>query len=234
MSGPEARTIATWQAPLEGGKTSDELLFTFDRARERRVLVLPALFDEANKMRRFTVQMMHALKQKGMDSFLPDLPGCNESLEPLEVQTLGSWRSVAEAAVEAFDITDVLAIRGGALLAPQSLSGWHFAPHSGPKLLRSMIRARIIAAREAGREESSESLVEQGRKQGLMLGGWHIGATMFQELETAEPVQTEDQIIVAQKDIGGRGLWLRAEPDDDYKASKALAALIAGQTEDSG
>jgi hypothetical protein len=204
-------------------------LFTFNRARERRVLVLPALFDEANKMRRFTVQAMHALKELGIDSFLPDLPGCNESLEPLEIQTLESWCGVVAAAVAAFDITDVLAIRGGTLLSPKSLPSWHLAPLSGPKLLRSMIRARTIAAREAGKEENSEALFAQGRNEGLMLAGWNIGATMFQELETAEPVEAENQTIVAQKDLGGRGLWLRAEPGDDYKASKALAAIVAGK-----
>ncbi|WP_298304876.1 hypothetical protein [uncultured Erythrobacter sp.] len=234
MSGSGARTIATWQAPLVCGGSSDELLFTFNRARERRVLVLPALFDEANKMRRFTVQMMHALKERGVDSFLPDLPGCNESLEPLELQTLESWRTVVEAAMEAFDITDVLTIRAGTLLSPPSLPTWHFAPLSGPKLLRAMIRARTIAAREAGHEESSEGLIELGRKEGLMLAGWHIGPKMFRELETAEPVQTDFQTVVTQKDLGGRGLWLRAEPDDDYKASKALAAIIAGELEDAG
>ncbi|MEO1221264.1 MAG: hypothetical protein AAFY42_07925 [Pseudomonadota bacterium] len=232
MDTPKPRTIATWRAPLEGDQFSEELLFTFNRARDRRVLVLPALFDEANKMRRFTVQAMHALKQLGIDSFLPDLPGCNESLEPLEAQTLESWRCVVAAAVEAFDITEVLAIRGGTLLSPQSLPNWHLAPVSGAKLLRAMIRARTIAARETGREESSEALLEQGRTEGLMLAGWNIGAEMFRELETAQPVEAENVTVVAQKDLGGRGLWLRAEPDDDYKASQALAAIVAGEAED--
>jgi len=232
MSVPGARTIATWQAPLEGGKTSDELLFCFDRARERRVLILPALFDEANKLRRFTVQMMREADAKGVDTFLPDLPGCNESLEPLEVQSLRRWRAAADAAVEAFGITHVLAIRGGTLHTPQALPGWQYAPLSGTKLLRAMIRARTIAAREAGREEASEALHKQGRTEGLMLAGWQISATMFSELETAEPIQSTDHTVVSQKDLGGRGLWLRAEPDEDDGASEALAALIAGDAGD--
>ena len=80
--------IATWRAPSLGGKSAEELLVSFDRGRARRVLVLPALFDEANKLRHFTVQIMRALDELGLDCFLPDLPGCSESLVPLEDQTL--------------------------------------------------------------------------------------------------------------------------------------------------
>ena len=62
--------------------------------------MLPAWFDEGNKLRHFTVEVMRRLDGAGIDSFLPDLPGCNESLAPLEQQTLESWRTeAAEAAL---------------------------------------------------------------------------------------------------------------------------------------
>lgn len=228
MTVSEARIIATWRAPLEGEITSEELLLSFDRARDRRVLVLPALFDEANKMRRFTVQTMRALDANGVDCFLPDLPGCNESLVRLEDQTLDSWRVAVADAVEAFSITHVLAIRGGALLAPATLSAWQYAPQSGAKILRGLIRARTIASKEAGREESAEQLLEEGRKQGLALAGWPIGAAMLREFERAEPVSAESHTIIAHKDIGSAALWLRAEPGEDDAGAEALAALISG------
>lgn len=200
----------------------------FDRGRAARVLVLPAWFDEANKLRRFTVEVMRRLDRAGIDCVLPDLPGCNESLAPLADQTLESWRDYAEAAVNALGATHVLTIRAGALIAPPGLPGWHYAAQSGEKLLRGMLRAQIITAREAGISETSETLMALGRAEGLVLGGWHLGATMLRALETAAPVLAVGQQAIAQADVGGPGLWLRAEPDDDSAQADALAAVISG------
>lgn len=219
--------IATWQAPLFEGKTSDELLVSFDRARERRILVLPALFDEANKLRRFTVQMMRALDELGIDSFLPDLPGCNESLTALETQSLDDWRTAASAAAEAFGATETVSLRAGALLIAGNLPAWQYAPQTGAKLLRAMIRARIIASREAGRDETQAQLLEEGRENGVTLAGWPISAGMLRQLEAAVPSDADSQFVIAQSQVGGGGLWLRAEPDHDQAQAEALAKIIA-------
>lgn len=220
--------ITTWLPPLrDGAAPAEELLASFDRGRAARVLVCPAWFDEANKLRRFTIEVMRRLDAAGIDSLLPDLPGCNESLAPLKTQTLAGWSSATMAAADALGATHVLAIRAGALVAPPGLPGWHYAPQSGPKLLRGMIRARIIAAREAGLAETSEGLMAAGRSEGLVLGGWHIGAEMFQALELAEPVLAAGQDVIAQGTLGGSGLWLRAEPDEDAAQADRLAAIIA-------
>lgn len=227
MSAPEPRMIATWQAPLFEGKTSDELLVSFDRARERRILVLPALFDEANKLRRFTVQMMRALDELGIDSFLPDLPGCNESLTALETQSLDDWRTAASAAAEAFGATETVSLRAGALLIAGNLPAWQYAPQTGAKLLRAMIRARIIASREAGRDETQAQLLEEGRENGVTLAGWPISAGMLRQLEAAVPSDADSQFVIAQSQVGGGGLWLRAEPDHDQAQAEALAKIIA-------
>ena len=159
---------------------------------------------------------------------LPDLPGCNESLAPLAEQTLEGWRAAAAAAAEALGATHVLAIRAGALLAPEGLPGWHYAPQSGPKLLRGMIRARMIAAREAGISETSEALLTRGRESGLTLSGWTIGPAMLRALESAEPALGADQSEITQAMLSGPGLWLRAEPDEDAAQADALAAIITG------
>ncbi|QIQ88092.1 MAG: hypothetical protein G9473_04075 [Erythrobacter sp.] len=203
------------------------MLFSFDSGRAARLIVLPAWFDEANKLRHFTVEVMRRLDEAGIDSFLPDLPGCNESLAPLEDQTIAHWRAAAQAATEAFAATHVLAIRAGALLAPESLPCWRYAPQNGPKQLRGMIRARTIAAREEGREESSEALMETGRREGLVLAGWPLGATFFAEFAEAEPVPSDNQHHIAQSALGGPGLWLRAEPDHDAAQADAIARIIA-------
>lgn len=211
----------------DGGSRAEELLLAFDRARAVRVLVCPAWFDEANKLRRFTVEVMRRLDAAGIDSLLPDLPGCNESQLPLREQSLEGWRSAMVAAADALRATHVLAIRAGALVAPPGLPGWHYAAQSGPKLLRGMIRARTIAAREAGLAETTEGLMALGREAGLVLGGWDIGAAMIRELEETEPALGPAQADIAQSQIGGPGLWLRAEPDEDAGQADRLAALIA-------
>ncbi|MEM8723935.1 MAG: hypothetical protein AAGE86_00290 [Pseudomonadota bacterium] len=219
--------IGSWQAPLPNGGNSEELLVSFDNHRAVRMLVLPAWFDEANKLRRFTVEVMRRLDGAGVDSFLPDLPGCNESLAPLAEQTIETWREAALAAAEAASATHLLTIRSGALIAPPDLSGWRYAPHPGAKLLRGMIRARTIAAREQGLEETSEHLMELGLRQGLSLGGWNIGPQMIKELEATEAGASDTQVEIAQSTLGGPGLWLRAEPDENAAQADALAAIIA-------
>jgi hypothetical protein len=218
--------ISTWTTSGADGTTGEELLISFDRARPVRVLICPAWFDEANKLRRFTVEVMRRLDKAGIDSFLPDLPGCNESLTPLGVQTLAGWKAGMTGAAHFLKATHVLAIRTGALLAPTHLPGWHYAAQSGPKLLRGMIRARTIAAREAGREEKAEALLALGRSEGLMLGGWALGGAMLRALADTEPRLADGQSEIAQTALGGPGLWLRAEPDEDTRQADALAAII--------
>jgi hypothetical protein len=219
--------ISTWTLTDAGGEPREELLVSFDRSRAARVLICPAWFDEANKLRRFTLEVMRRLDKAGVDTFLPDLPGCNESLAPLEEQTLAGWQAAMAAAAQAMRATHVLAIRAGALLAPPHLPGWHYAPQSGSRLLRGMIRARTIAAREAGRMEKAEALLALGRSEGLMLGGWPLGAALIRELAEAEPQLAAGQSEIAQTMLGGPGLWLRAEPGEDPHQSAALAAIIA-------
>ena len=111
----------------------EEMALCFDDFRRWRLLIVPALFDESNRMRRFTVEVMRRLDAAGVDSFLPDLPGCNDSLAPLEVQTLAGWKAGMTSAAHFFRATHVLAIRAGALLAPTHIPGWHYAPQSGNK-----------------------------------------------------------------------------------------------------
>jgi len=204
----------------------------FDRRREKRLLVIPALFDEANKLRRLTVEVMRRLDLSGIDSFLPDLAGMNDSLMPLEDQTMTRWKEQAEAAARHFRATCVLSLRGGSLIAPDTLPGWQYAPQTGTKQLRSMLRARTIAGREAGRDETIAALQTQGRSEGIELAGWRIGAEMFSGLESAEP----SQILapVSQDVVGGTGLWLRAEPDEDPEQADALAGIIAIALDDAG
>lgn len=197
-----------------------------DRGRAHRLLVVPALFEEANKLRRFTVEVMRRLDATGIDSLLPDLPGCGESMAPLASQTPGTWRAAMAAVAAQWGATHLVAIRGGALVAP-ALPGWALAPVKGASVLRQMLRARVLAAREAGREESSEGLLAEGTTAGLELAGYPLGAQFIAEFQTLEMNISGFIETIEQARLGGPGLWLRAEPGEDAGQADALAALLA-------
>jgi hypothetical protein len=190
------------------------------------LLVLPALFDEANKTRHFTVEVMRALARRGIASVLPDLPGCNESLAPFPDQTLTGWQSAATEAARQLAASHVLTIRAGALFAPD-LPGWIYAPLAGPSALRALLRARVLSSREGGVTETIDGLLDHGRTVGLDLAGYSFSAEMVSELaDAALPVSTRLNEI-RQADVGGAGLWLRAEPDHDPAQADALARIVA-------
>ncbi|MES2302030.1 MAG: hypothetical protein V4521_08170 [Pseudomonadota bacterium] len=99
-------------------------------------------------------------------------------------------------------------------------------PAKGPSILRQLLRARTIAAREAGLHEDSAALLEQGRTEGLELAGYRFGASLIAGLQDALP-QLEGQRVITQSELGGGGLWLRAEPAAAPEQSAALARRIA-------
>lgn len=212
--------IASWPSPA-----GEEYALLLDQGRAHRILVLPALFEEANRMRHFAVETMRLLQEAGVDSFLPDLPGCNESTAPLEQQDLSVWTEAAVAAATHFGATHVLALRGGALLAPSGLPGWRLGNTSGRSLLGTMLRARTLSAKEAGIAEDRQALLEKGRDTGLTLSGHRLGPAMIRQLEDTTPVDGLLQDVSAS-DLGGAPLWLRAEPDHDPQQARRLAQRI--------
>jgi len=217
--------IASWTCPGPGGPTQ-EYAAAFDGGRAVRLLIVPALFEEANRTRRFIVETMRLLDNAGIDSILPDLPGCNESLQSFEVQSLATWRDAVAAARRHFAPTYLLTIRGGALIVPDDLPGWRLEPVAGLSLLRQLLRARTIAAREDGRDEKLEMLLEQGRAQGLELAGYHCSAALIAGLEDGVQTASEVQMPIRQAQLGGGALWLRSEPSEDHNQSAALAAIV--------
>lgn len=216
-----------YTCPLPSGGFVNELALAFEKNRGKRLLIIPALFDEANRMRRFTVEVMRRLDGAGIDCFLPDLPGCNESLQNLAELTSVDWSDAMQAAEAHFGATHLLAIRGGGLIVPANLPGWHYAPVKGASILRQMLRARILSSREAGREESQERLLEMGIEAGLELGGYQLSPGMLRDLQAIVALDGAGLTVVEQEMIGGSPLWLRAEPDEDRAQADALAAVVS-------
>lgn len=219
---PGTPMLRTWSAP--GG--SEEYALAFGQNNGPRLLILPAWFDESNKLRHFTVEVMRALDRLGIASILPDLPGCNESAATLAEQNLASWHASASHAAEELECSHMLTLRAGASNAPD-LPGWAYAPLAPKSALRALLRARIIASKEAGRDEKREQLLERGKTEGLELAGYRLGAAMIAQLADGELPQQSKLIEISQSDLGGAGLWLRMEPDHDPVQAEALAARIA-------
>ena len=215
--------MAPWPCPIASGGHGEEHAFALDRGRAVRVLVIPALFDEANRLRRFAVETLRALDGRGIDSVLIDLPGCNESPRPLSALALTDWQAAVAAASAHFRATHLLALRGGALAVPpaNTLPLMMLAPVNGAAVVRQMLRARVLSSREAGREERSEALLAQARATGITLSGHDLSARMVTGLEAAEaPAGT-------RAPSQGPGPWLRAEPGEDRVQSEGLAACVA-------
>ena len=215
-----------WPCAAPGGSGEEFALVAGPPVAASRVLIVPALFAEANRTRRMLVETMRALAQAEVACVLPDLPGCNESLAPLDRQDLASWRSAMEGAAEHLAVTHVLSLRGGAIVAPATLPGWQFEPIAGAQVLRPMLRAKSVSSREEGRAETMAGLLALGCEMGIELAGYRLGATMVRDLEAAGTGANAAQAMVKLADLGGPALWLRSEPGEDAELSTALAARL--------
>ena len=218
--------ITAWPCAAPGGSGEEFALVAGPLEALARVLIVPALFEEASRTRRMLAETMRALAGAGIASVLPDLPGCNDSLAPLERQYLGAWRTAMASAVAHFAASHVLCLRGGALVVPSDLPGWQFEPIGGAQVLRPILRARTVAAREDGRTETIDGLLGQGRDAGIELAGYRLGAAMVRDLEAAAIPDAPHQPVLALAELGGAALWLRSEPGEDAGLSASLAGRI--------
>ncbi|SNS57283.1 hypothetical protein [Sphingopyxis indica] len=214
----------------------DEQLFRLSPAGAPRttVLFVPPLFEEANRTRRTLVLAMRALAAQGFAALLPDLPGQNESLVPLIEADLERWRSaLAEIARDVDGPLIVASLRGGCLIDHGAAADawWRLAPASGASLLRTLLRARVSADREAGIASSIEGLQTAAASEALLLAGNRLSPAMVAQLGAAEVQAVEPLRTVTpgggEGQIAGTPLWLRAEPGEDAAMARAIAADLA-------
>ncbi len=211
-------------------KGYDEACLAFgDASATRRILIVPPLFDEMNRVRAVLVGTMRALAEFSVMTLLPDLPGCNESLATISAQTIDSWQRAMAAAADQLTATHVVTIRGGALVATGiALPLWRLAPVKGASLLKTMLRTRMASDKEAGRATTLESLMADAQNGPVDLSGYHLGATMLAGLEAASPANNAFDVTLGESpdQLPGKPLWLRAEPQEDADMSAALAAAL--------
>lgn len=203
------------------------------------IVFVPPLFEEANRSRRTLVLAMRALATNGFAALLPDLPGQNESLVPLANVDLDRWQDALAALAAAIDgPTIVASLRGGALIdhRAKAAAWWRLAPVGGASLLRTLMRARVSADREAGIASSLESLQAAAQTAPLLLAGNALSPAMIAGLRAAEaqPVELLRSIPLGEGGIAGTPLWLRAEPGEDAAMARAIAADIAAWSKTCG
>lgn len=199
------------------------------------ILFVPPLFDEANRIRRTLVCAMRALAADGFATLIPDLPGQNESLVPLEQVDLAAWQgALADVAAAIDGPLMIAALRGGALIDhhAKATAWWRLAPVGGAALLRTLLRARVAADRESGVTSSLDSLQADAATAPLLLAGNRLSPAMIAQLGSAEirPVEPLRTVTVGgggADAIVGTPLWLRAEPGEDAAMANAIAADIA-------
>jgi hypothetical protein len=182
------------------------------------LLILPALFEEANRMRRFTVSVMRNLAAVGIGSILPDLPGSGDSLTDLVDVSFADWQDSVSSLTE--NIFGSVAIRGGALLDEAVRDRWRLAPDSGERLLRDMIRTTSFSGGVTATE-----IDERARISPIQLAGNLISPALYTALRQATPVPGA-QIT----SVEGAKLWRAAEPGDDSDYARLIADDIAAWT----
>jgi hypothetical protein len=205
------------------------------------ILIVPPLFEEANRTRRTLVLAMRALADRDFAALLPDLPGQNESLVATEDADLALWQAALADVAAAIDGPIVVAsLRGGALIDHRvnAAAWWRLVPAGGASLLRTLMRARVAADREAGLTTSLEGLQSDAQTAPLLLAGNLLSPEMIAQLASAEaqpvtPLRTATLGSGADA-IAGTPLWLRAEPGEDAAMAAAIAADIAAWSQTCG
>ena len=203
------------------------------------ILIVPPLFEEANRMRRTLVLAMRALAAEGFAAVLPDLPGQNESLVPLVEVDLDRWQgALSEVAASIDGPVMIASVRGGTLIdhGAKAAAWWRLAPVGGVSLLRTLMRSRVSADREAGVASSLESLQDEAKDAPLLLAGNRLSPAMIAQLGASEAQVVEPlrSVGLGADGIAGTPLWLRAEPGEDAAMAAAIATDIAAWSKTCG
>lgn len=219
---------------------SEHILRTISAGPPRAtVVIVPPLFEEANRTRRTLLLAMRALATDGFAAVLPDLPGQNESLVPLVKVDLERWQDALAEMVSGIDGPTIIAsFRGGALIdhKAKATAWWRLAPVGGASLLRTLMRARVSADREAGVISSLEALQQEAKAAPLLLAGNLLSPAMIAGLgaSEAQPVEPLRSMALGAEGLAGTPLWLRAEPGEDAAMAEAIAADIAAWSKTCG
>lgn len=202
-----------------------------------RLLIVPPLFEEMNRCRQAMADIGRRLADNGIASLLPDLPGTGDSSAALEAVRWGTWCDSVQSLAAMWRATHVLALRGGSLLTNAlDVPVFHLAPiTSGDRIWRDLVRARITADREAGRDTTRAMLEDAAdRGQTVELAGYALPASLVTVLRAATIDAPAPDMALRPDDPGfdGPPVWLQAEPLPAARLAEAvvnwLSAKLAG------
>lgn len=202
------------------------------------VLLVPPLFDEANKMRHFVVQFMDILaKDFAISALLPDLPGTMESQRPLAEIGLNEWQDALSDIISQHGaITHIAALRAGGDIIGHidNIPKWCLAPMNSWRQLRILARAQLASEREAGQSARAlKDIMDDIVQKGGHLAGYDISARLAAALQAGPKPADAHQVQLVTDDkpadsrINGSPLWLRVEPGHDDDMAQAMAENIA-------
>lgn len=197
--------------------SSGEPVFVYGPADGRQLLILQPLFEEMNRCRALVSAVCRELAERGIGSWLPDLPGCGESPAALETVGWSDWTAAVRdtflLAAEATGCEPAAAsFRGGALLDGGVPRRWRLSPVAGASLLNDVRRTALAG--------------------GGGLGAYSLSDNLRAALQTAEPagpartVRLEGDDRPHDAQLPGPALWRRTEPALDGPLARAIAADI--------
>ncbi len=207
-----------------------EFLLRFGPANAPQIVLIPPLFEEANRTRHLIVSVMRRLSEAGFGTALPDLPGTGESSIPISNVNLSDWEAAITAAsdfVRKATGQPILAasFRGGSLFdaAIGAKQNWRLSPETGARIVRDLQRTRSTKQGEV----LAEGTVD--------LAGHRFNANFLENLEKRTPslaisyrtVRLKTEVADCDIKIDGGPLWRRSEPGDDQVLEDAIVADIS-------
>ncbi len=207
---------------------TENLLMTGANAPVQLILI-PPLFEEANRLRKTLVAVMRGLAAQGLGVTLPDLPATNESVAAYGAATLDDWQAALVALVQerrALGQTVLsAAFRGGALIdhAADIDGRWRLAPETGARLLRDLSRRALGRSRQM---HGGDALDESGYVFPPALKA-ALEAAIPQPANALRLVRLAQDAGAADARIAGAPLWRRTEPGEDPALSQAIITDIA-------
>ncbi|MFC3713852.1 hypothetical protein ACFOMD_14845 [Sphingoaurantiacus capsulatus] len=204
------------------------------------LLIIPPLFEEMNRTRALLAGVGRRLAERGIASWLPDLPGTGDSELPFAEASWDAWQQSLELLAQKISATHgkevhIFTIRGGALLGESipARSRYWLSPVAGERLLRELLRARMAADQERGTPTSTAALEAQLATQPVELAGYPVSLALAAALRAAAlpEVAPVRRAVVGSGDgdisLDGPPLWRHAEPAAAPALAEALADDIA-------
>ena len=218
--------IAYYEAP-----TGREAMLRLGAPDKQPLLILPPLFEEANRTRAFLVAVMRRLAEAGIASALPDLPGCNDSPVATVDARFGDWQAAVAVLAGTIRPRGVASLRSGALLDrfAGDLPRWRLAPESGARVLRDMVRSTAM-----GSGVKPGALEAEARSRPTRLAGSLVHPALYEALASATVEGTARIVRLAEDGgeadarIDGSPIWRRAEPGSDPALVEAVVADLLG------